>query len=302
MAQRNACMLLLLVGLTLVSTQTTHDASYWTTSFLTDTPPVDVYSTIRFPDVNGDGRSDICWRRPANGILCALSSGSVFSTPRAWNPDVITQFSNTNGWQSSPSYYGTIRFPDLNGDGKADVCGRGGAGVWCGLSNGNSFAPVTLWQRDPSSAFSDGNGWNTEQYYGTISYADVNGDGLLDLCGRGSSGIYCALNLGTRFGSSALWINYQYSDAAGWNTASHYSTIRFIDVNGDGKADVCGRGRGGIICAISTGASFVNDHLWTTQYSDSAGWNSPKYYSTIQFADINKDGFIDICGRGSGGW
>ena len=43
--------------------------------------------------------------------------------------------------------WSTIQFPDLNGDGKADLCGRGPDGLHCGLSTGASFDPVTLWQR-----------------------------------------------------------------------------------------------------------------------------------------------------------
>jgi len=50
---------------------------------------------------------------------------------------------------------------------------------------------MSVWTRD----FSDAQGWNgSETYYGSIRLADVNGDGLADVCGRGIAGIYCNLS------------------------------------------------------------------------------------------------------------
>src|SRR5262245_13140107 len=120
---------------------------------------------------------------------------------------------------------------DLNGDGKADVCGRGGAGINCAVSTGSSFGAVIVWVAN----FSDPLGWNTgPEYYSTIRFPDVNGDGRADVCGRGGAGIYCALNTGSGFGPVNLWVA-NFSDAFGWNAGpEYYSTIRFPDVNGDG--------------------------------------------------------------------
>ena len=67
--------------------------------------------------------------------------------------------------------------------------------------------------------------------------------------------------------------------------------------------DVCGRYTDGIHCALSTNGNELGwSTQWTEQYSDSDGWNNhPKYWSTIQFADVNDDGGDDVCGRGTGG-
>src|ERR1044071_3894422 len=57
-----------------------------------------------------------------------------------------------------------------------------------------------------------------------------------------------------------------------------------VDLNGDGKADVCGRGAGGIHCARSVTSAFGTTTIWQSHFSDAAGWNSsPAYYSTIRF-------------------
>src|SRR5258708_25694656 len=49
-------------------------------------------------------------------------------------------------------------------------------------------------------------------YYGSIRLADINGDGLADLCGRGPNGIVCAISNGdrksTRLNSSHQIISY----------------------------------------------------------------------------------------------
>lgn len=238
-----------------------------------------------------------------------LSGGIHVSVPsiRDWAHLVMQRqsyladasFSDANGWNAHEHYYGTIGYPDLNGDGRADICGRGGYGINCGLSTGSGFSATRLWH----SEFSDANGWNVgPQYYGTIAYPDVNGDGKADVCGRASSGIVCALSNGTSFGPHSVW-SPDFKDLNGWNYGpQYYGTITFPDINGDGRADVCGRGSAGVECALSTGTTFGRLSIWEGSFSDANGWNNgPEYYSTIRFIDINADGRADICGRGSAG-
>jgi hypothetical protein len=271
------------------------------------------FSTIKFPDIDGDGQADVCGRGTA-GLLCGLSWANTarhsFSPPQPVQP-AATAFSDANGWNSDPAYYSTIQFADLDGDThhKADVCGRGSGGIWCALSNSSQytngisslawpgFQAATLW----TTQFSDP-WWKYPAYYSTIQLADINGDGKADVCGRGGDGIWCALSTGTSFGPSTLWTS-NFSDAYGWNSdPSYYRTIRFVDINGDGLADVCGRGHDGILCAFSLGTSFGPVQLVSAMFSDANGWkNNAAYYSTIQFADLNNDHKADVCGRGSDG-
>jgi uncharacterized protein YsxB (DUF464 family) len=249
------------------------------------------YSTIRFPDVNGDGRADLC-ARGADGIVCALSTGTGFGPLTVWQ----SHFSDAGNWDAA-KYYLTIRFPDVNGDGRADVCGRGVDGIVCAISSGTSFGTLTVWE----TGFSDANNWgDSPKYYSTIQFPDVNGDGRADVCGRGTGGVYCAKSNGTSFASVTVWEG-AFSDANNWDLSQYYSTIQFPDVNGDGRADLCGRGTAGIDCALSTGNSFGTVSVWQSAFNDSNGWNQHRYYSTIQFADVNGDGRADICGRGRGG-
>ena len=128
-------------------------------------------------DVDGDGRADRC-ERTAEGIVCALSRGGSFEASRKWSAGA--DFADA-------SFEGTIRFGDLNGDGRADACGRTHEGVFCALSTGHGFTKATLWQ----AGMSDAAGWAA--YAGTIQLADVNADGRADLCGRGPKGLMCSL-------------------------------------------------------------------------------------------------------------
>jgi hypothetical protein len=256
------------------------------------------WGTIQYPDVNGDGKADVCGRG-YGGIICGLSNSTSFSTPTVWSD----AFSDINGWASHPSYWKTIQFPDLNNDRMADVCGRGIGGIYCALSNGTtSFGTVMLW----SSAFSDVNGWKLDpSYWSTIQFADVDGDTYSDVCGRGYAGVWCALN-GLEyartsveiFANPVLWTR-QYSDAFRWNTdSSYWSTIQLADINGDGKADICGRGINGLYCGQSTGRSFDTPSLGVPEFSDANGWNAEQFYKSIRLVDVNGDGRADACGRG----
>ncbi len=263
-------------------------------------PPTTTWSTVRgktTPDLNGDGKDDICGRA-SGGIYCALSNGASFGATSYWT---TTQFTDAGGWKSDPSFWGTIQYPDVNGDGMADVCGRSSIGIACALSNGNAFDEDTYW----SSSFSNAGTWNTDpSYWMTIQYPDVNGDGRADICARASGGIYCALSNGKTFDAPTYWTTPNYSDANGWKAdPSYWGTIQFPDLNHDGKADVCGRGAGGIFCALSNGKSFGAPSYWSTTFSDASGWKSdPSYWATIEYPDVNGDGKADVCGRSSIGF
>jgi RHS repeat-associated protein len=197
------------------------------------------------------------------------------------------------GWNQI-YYYPSLRLADVNGDGKPDLCGRGLAGVYCALNNGNgTFAPEQLWE----TFFTDANGYNQAPYGNTMMLADINGDGKADLCFRQVSGIVCELSTGSGFGSP-FWATSDFSDAMGWNQIYYYPSLRLADVNGDGKPDLCGRGLAGVYCALNQGnGTFGPARSWETFFTDANGYNQAPYGNTMMLTDINGDGKADLCFR-----
>lgn len=244
-------------------------------------------STLQMADIDGDRRADLCGRAAA-GILCARSTGTGF-TAAAYGS---TFFTDAQGWDAHPAYYGSIRFADINKDGRADVCGRDGAGIYCARSTGGSFEWVTLWLAD----FTDAQGWRATPYGTTIQLGDINGDGRADVCGRGSAGIYCALaQAAGGFDSAALWLA-AFTDAQGWGTDSaHYGSIRLVDVNGDNKADICGRGPTGFQCARSTGSRFDSPTQNTSDFKHALAWVDPQSGPPAPHSDVYFDGLLGSC-------
>ncbi len=243
-------------------------------------------STVQFADVNGDGKADVCGRG-AGGFFCQLSDGTSFPTTTPAIP-----WSDKEGWDAPP-YYATIQLADVDGDGKVDACARGYAGIECYLASGQGFGTKIT-----GPAWSDPSGWSAPQYYTSIQYADVNGDGKTDVCGRAAAGLLCFLSDGQGFPTQVN--GPAWSDAAGWADPSTASTVRFLDIDGDGKADVCGRGKDGVHCALSQGNGFGADIVGPA-WSDANGWNKPEYYSTLVYGDFDGTGKSVLCGRAAAG-
>jgi hypothetical protein len=247
----------------------------------------DAYDASTTSDVDGDKKADLC-ARSASGFSCALSSGAAFSSLIA-GPEL----SDASGW-SDQSNWSTLRMGDVNGDGRADVCARANARVYCWLSDGAGFPT-----RIDGPELSDASGWNAPEYYGTIRLADVDGDGKDDLCARSASDFRCYPATGSGFG--APFGVKELSNAAGFDQPRYYGTIRMGDVDGDGRADVCARAAAGMRCWLAMDGAFsaaIDGPAW----SDAGGWGELQFWSTIRLADVDGDGRADLCGRAAAGF
>ncbi|MES2459123.1 MAG: hypothetical protein V4671_00970, partial [Armatimonadota bacterium] len=128
----------------------------------------------------------------------------------------VYKFDATLGWQAMPALpamsagwdapqnYSTIHVADVDGDGKAELIGRGGEGVELYAYNPQTQAWSSDFsfteKQDPKAAWSDANNWNLVQHYSTIQSARVLLPGDRDytddgarvqavLLGRGSLGM-----------------------------------------------------------------------------------------------------------------
>ncbi len=221
-------------------------------------------SAFELADVDGDGRADLCVREPA-GIDCALAKpAGGFGALELWSDD----FSDAQGWGSYPAYEGTIRFADVDGDRRADVCGRSPQGVVCARSTGDGFERARVWL----PAMSDRSAWVQASWATTMALGDLDGDGRADLCARAPGGVFCALSRHTAFGSLARWSSEKSSGA-----------LVLGDLNGDGRADVCASGA----CAFSNGRALTKSVQWL---------DDDPAFGRQWLGDINGDGRADLCG------
>jgi Peptidase family M23/FG-GAP-like repeat len=243
-------------------------------------------STIRLLDFDGDGREDICGRN-SEGIVCHRSIEGGFGAeivgPR-WADRIGFTFAK---------YYSTLRTGDVNGDGKDDLCVRGGLGMVCTLSTGTGFAPAF-----DGPQWSDAAGWGSFPYYNSIQLADVNGDSKADLCARSAANLMCHLSTGQGFGPQIVVA--PLSDAFGWADPANFLTLRTGDIDGDGAADLCVRADLGVRCYSMKQNTFQT--IAGPGWSDAAGFGAASYYETIRMGDIDGDGRFEMCARGGLGW
>ena len=200
----------------------------------------------------------------------------------AWSPELT----GLGALASNPSLRlsaasGPGQWVDFNGDGKMDYCliqGLSGNGrLACYLSNGSALTTTPI-----LSALAVDRGSN----YGR-EWADVNGDGMADFCRvRGTASnqiVTCTLSTGTGFGGD---INSAHMAVGGWGQGEGR---RWVDFNGDGRADYCRVPSGSsVACTLSTGVGFDDTNTIV-------GNNLPATGGYREWADINSDGMADFC-------
>ncbi len=154
-------------------------------------------------DVNGDGKDDLLWRFPANGLFAYwLMDGPVYLGGQTYSP---------------PSYYNVSAIADFNGDGKVDLLwndtiGRN-ASIW--LSTGNGF--------DARLIGNYGTTWNM------VGAADVTGDGKADILLRDNGKNYLAY---WRMDGAV------YQDSFAFGLHGLFDVLTTGDFDGDGIEDV----------------------------------------------------------------
>lgn len=245
------------------------------------------FGTLRMGDLDGDGKADLCGRDAA-GVQCWRSEGTAFAT----TPIVGPELSDELGWAAA-KHWGTIRMADVDGDGRDDLCARAADGLMCWRSTGDGFAePFTL------AGLSDEAGFAAMSRFGTIRMADIDADARADVCARTDVGMRCWLSTGTGFGAAIE--GPAWSDDAGFGRVEYWSTIRLVDIDADRRADLCVRAAAGLQCHLSTGDGF-GEAIAGPVWSDESGWWDYSNYSTIRFADLDADGDLDVCARANAG-
>jgi hypothetical protein len=206
-------------------------------------------------DLDRDGRADACVR-DARGVVCAYATPTGFAVPRAASGAVqpfVADFSDANGWNRREygSTVGVFRRDAPGGFYAPGFCGRGHAGVRCWFYNGSRALPAT--PSPIATTYADAQFWNVAPYYESIRYVDFNGDGVDEVCGRGTAGVYCTFynRIWNTFEPAQL-VGPDFSDDALRHGPSlTRDALAWLDLDGDGRDDLCVATANGLRCARS---------------------------------------------------
>jgi len=182
-------------------------------------------------DVNGDGLPDIVGFGGSRGTYVALNTGYGFGAMRVWTDEF-----GSNRWSVKKH---VRMLSDVNGDGLDDIVGFGDNVVYVALSNGHGFENKRVWANDFGYCLC----WRVADNDRVLP--DVDGDGLPDIVGFGSDGVYVAKNnqktpllrratnssdqdihisYGKMIHNDALYYNYSLHgkrDAYAWNSIAN---------------------------------------------------------------------------------
>ena len=270
------------------------------------------YDTIQAADLDGQ-KGDEILARGANGIVVFKFTPS--GTPGKGSWAQLSQSGPLAGsaWDA-PYYYATIQTGDVNGDSKAELVARGSAGITTLGWNGSSW--TTLPAPGPG-ILTDGQGFQDPRYYTSIQLGDVVGDQSEELIGRSSQGV--SLYSYEPSGWSQLSSTHPFSDQSEQSDCpmaakttnclgsgpAYYSTLQLADIDGSGQADLVARASDGVSAyffdSTNNPGVFRPGIGRLSDLSDAKGADKEPYYSTLQFADVNKDGAEEALARDKDG-
>ena len=211
------------------------------------------HGIVLFHDRVGDVGSDYALRVAKRVMPELLARGYVFAAPvLAFSPFRSRLADNlTVDWVASldPA---SIVLIDVDGDGRADLCGTGTGGFACARSivrrgsNGDA-RPTTLFAWSAAWSGHDDVVKETTAQRASALEGDLNGDGRIDRCHLQRDGLRCSLANPHGLLADSLWLPRDRTDATKWLTGR----LLLSDVNGDGRADVCSMANDDVACAMT---------------------------------------------------
>jgi hypothetical protein len=242
--------------------------------------------SIRFADIDGDGRADYLALNNDSSIEGWFNGGPKSDSGRD-DPERNEYLWWAQGTVASgvdvPS--SQIRLADINGDHKADYLAvdpaTGNTRMWRNAGRAGSS-----WGWSPQGSITVGNS-------SRIVYADISGDNRAEyLQTNADSSVQAWLNSGPKAeGGDWIWLP-QFTIASGVN--ANGNNVRFTDLNGDNRADYVVVNADGSMQAWLNGGpknAGGGDWNWFSQGTIAGGVGAPG--SSVRLADLNNDDRAD---------
>jgi RHS repeat-associated protein len=185
--------------------------------------------TVAFADADGDGAVDLLvMSQRFTGYYPLDAAGTGASSVRAADA-VAAPFGQPVAWRGAPSFQlddPLVRLIDLDGDGRTDLLAerRGRWEAWLQADGG--------WAADPSE-IAAGDRPPVSLADPRVSFADLNGDGGLDIVRVTGSTLTCWPNLGPRRWGQPVTVTVPQAPAR-----LDPQRVLLTDVDGDGCADL----------------------------------------------------------------
>ncbi|KAK3216564.1 hypothetical protein GRF29_1g199579 [Pseudopithomyces chartarum] len=227
---------------------------------------------VRFADITGDGLADYIWISIDGGIKAYINNGPKEGGGWNWAP----LGSVTSGLETTAGSRASIRFADLDGDGRADlsIVGEGGS-LTSWIATGRDAEPTWLPLGIIATGIGDAAG---------VQLFDINGDGRADYIWVDKSSATTAyINLRAQNSLVPNWIS---AGKIGTGVGTGRENITFGDLTGDGKADF-------LIVSNSTGA--------IDMYENKGAGAAYQAGDQVVFADLDGDGLDDYISIGPNG-
>jgi Domain of unknown function (DUF4394)/FG-GAP-like repeat len=144
-------------------------------------------------------------------------------------------------------------------------------------------------------------GWSSNDTY-PRALADVNGDGMADIVGFSSAGVFESLATGGgHFAAPTFELAAFGTNAGGWSSDNTYPRA-LADVNGDTRADIVAFSSAGVFESLADASGHFGAPTFELAAfgTNAGGWSSNDTYPRA-LADVNGDHMADIVGFGADG-
>lgn len=247
-----------------------------------------------FADINGDGLKDLLIGEYYGKVITYRNTGS--KTAPVWT--LVGPLTDAGGGTLSVGYNSAPAFVDIDGDGDLDLfVGEYYGTIQFYRNTGTQTVPV--WTA--VGAVTDSTGTGVDPGYSSApTFADINGDGDLDLfIGEYYGGIYYYENAGNGSSPSFKLVSKKYDSVGVDSTAAP----TLADIDGDGDLDLFVGAADGKISWYRNGGT-VESPIWVSAgfLADATGTAIQVSGSSVPaFADIDGDGDLDLfIGESSG--